>query len=161
MGNQSTVKQGDQADVVALPPLIYLVPFVLGILLHLLRAMPIATNFNVGLVVGWPLIVLAIVLMIWALQTFKKAGEDKNVSTATHSIVTSGPFAFTRNPMYLAMVILYVGFAIIINSLWPFFFLPIVLIVMHYGVILREEKYLENKFGEKYTDYKKRVRRWI
>jgi len=161
MGSENTTEREDRANVIALPPLIYLVPFVLGVLLHFWRAVPIATNFNVGLVVGWPLIVLAIVLMVWALQTFKKTGEDKNVRTATHSIVTSGPFALTRNPMYLAMVILYFGLAIIINTLWPFLFLPIVLIVMYYGVILREEKYLENKFGEEYIDYKKRIRRWI
>jgi len=147
--------------VVAFPPLIYLVPFVLGVLLHFWRAAPITSNSIAGHIVGWPLVVLSIVLMIFAIQTFKKAGEDKNVRTATHSIVTSGPFAFTRNPMYLAMLILYVGLAIIINTLWPLFFLPIVLIVMHYGVIFREEEYLENKFGEEYIDYKKRVRRWI
>jgi len=161
MGIQSKVKQEDRANVVGFPPLIYLLAFVLGILLHFLRGVQIATNFNIVLLVGAPLIILAIVLMIWALQTFKKAGEDKDVRTATHSIVTSGPFAFTRNPMYLAMIILYVGFAIIINTLWPFLFLPIVIIIMYYGVILREEKYLEKKFGDKYIEYKKRVRRWI
>jgi len=161
MENRRTVKQEDRANVIAFPPLIYLAPFVLGVLLHFQRAVPIATNFNVGLVVGWPLIALAIVLMIWAPQTFKKAGEDKSVRTGTHSIVASGPFAFTRNSMYLAMIILYVGLAFFINTLWPFFFLPIVLIVMHYGVILREEEYLENKFREEYLQYKRKVRRWI
>ncbi|KKS25833.1 MAG: hypothetical protein UU84_C0036G0009 [Candidatus Yanofskybacteria bacterium GW2011_GWC2_41_9] len=75
--------------------------------------------------------------------------------------MTSGPFQFTRNPMYLSLTSIYIGLSLIINTYWLLLFLPFVLIILHYGVILREEKYLEKKFKEEYVSYKSQVRRWF
>jgi protein-S-isoprenylcysteine O-methyltransferase Ste14 len=72
-----------------------------------------------------------------------------------------GPFRFSRNPQYLSVNIIYTGIAISFNALWPIVFLPVVLVIMREGVIKREERYLERKFGEEYLSYKARVRRWI
>ena len=77
------------------------------------------------------------------------------------AIIQSGPFRISRNPVYLADTLCYVGVAILLNTAWPLLFLPVVLLVMHRGVILREERYLEQKFGDEYNSYKMRVRRWL
>ena len=90
-----------------------------------------------------------------------RAGESPNVYKPTGAIVPTGPYAFTRNPMYLSMTVLYSGIAFIFNATWPIIFLPAVLFVIHYGVINREERYLERKFGEEYISYRAKVRRWI
>ena len=71
------------------------------------------------------------------------------------------PYRFSRNPIYVALTGLYLGIAVMLNSLWLIVLLAPLLIVMRLGVIQREEAYLEAKFGAEYTDYKTRVRRWI
>jgi protein-S-isoprenylcysteine O-methyltransferase Ste14 len=63
--------------------------------------------------------------------------------------------------MYVGVTLLYVGLAIWVNTVWPVFFLPVILIVMHYGVVVREEAYLERIFGDEYRQYVRRVRRWL
>jgi protein-S-isoprenylcysteine O-methyltransferase Ste14 len=77
------------------------------------------------------------------------------------SIVTSGPYRFTRNPIYVGFTLMYLGLSIFANALWPVLLLPGVITMMRRGVIEREEAYLERKFGEEYLSYKERVRRWI
>jgi protein-S-isoprenylcysteine O-methyltransferase Ste14 len=72
-----------------------------------------------------------------------------------------GPFRYTRNPAYLSMTMMYAGIAALRNALWAIVVLPVALLVIERGVIEREERYLEGKFGEEYLSYKARVRRWI
>jgi protein-S-isoprenylcysteine O-methyltransferase Ste14 len=76
-------------------------------------------------------------------------------------LTTEGPFRYTRNPGYLSMAMIYVGIAVLRNSLWAILFLPVVLVVIQREVIGREELYLERAFGEEYLRYKAQVRRWI
>jgi protein-S-isoprenylcysteine O-methyltransferase Ste14 len=76
-------------------------------------------------------------------------------------IATEGPFRYTRNPGYLAMAMIYTGIASLANALWAVLLLPVALLVIQRGVIEREERYLEGKFGEEYLSYKEQVRRWI
>lgn len=80
---------------------------------------------------------------------------------ATTALVTSGPFRITRNPLYLAMGLLLAGVAFAVNSLAMFLVIGPWVVVMRYGVIAREERYLEGKFGEDYRAYCRRVRRWL
>ena len=77
------------------------------------------------------------------------------------AIVVEGPYRYTRNPLYLALTLFYLALASIVNSVWPLLLLPLVLLVIQRGVIAREERYLEQKFGEQYLRYKSRVRRWL
>ena len=150
----------DNAGVIALPPLIYAVPLTMGLILHI--AFPI--RFLPGvlpLILGWPLIAIALFVILWANQVMIRAGTNVNPYEPTVTIVTEGPYRFTRNPMYLSMTLLYGGISILINALWALLLLPAVLLVMHRGVIEREERYLEQKFGKEYVQYKARVRRWI
>ena len=75
--------------------------------------------------------------------------------------MVDGPFRFSRNPLYLSLTGLYLGLAMLINTAWPPLLLPVLLAFLHWGVIRREERYLEVKFGSTYLNYKARVRRWL
>jgi protein-S-isoprenylcysteine O-methyltransferase Ste14 len=79
----------------------------------------------------------------------------------TDAIVVGGPFRFSRNPIYSSMILLHVGAGIWTTSLWFFVLAAISAALLTWGVILREERYLERKFGDGYLSYKSRVRRWI
>jgi protein-S-isoprenylcysteine O-methyltransferase Ste14 len=91
----------------------------------------------------------------------RRAGTNVNPTEPTTILVVEGPFKFTRNPLYLSLTLFYAGVAILMNALWAMLMLPAVLFLVNRGVIEREERYLERKFGEQYTQYKERVRRWI
>ena len=152
----------DHANVAVLPPLPYLLTVMAGILVHLLwEPFRLFPEPWIGHAVGWPVAVAAALLVAWAQRTMSGAGESSNVYKATGAIVSNGPYAFTRNPMYLSMTLLYVGIAFIVNTLWPVILLPALLMVIQYGVIQREERYLEGKFGDEYARYRAKVRRWL
>ena len=91
----------------------------------------------------------------------RRVGTTANPKKASQVLATGGPFQFSRNPIYLAMTGLYVGLALLINSYWPLTLLVPLLALMEWGVIRREEHYLAEKFGEPYTCYKTKVRRWF
>jgi len=117
-------------------------------------------NYGILLVTGLVLIGMGIVLVIWAVSILKKDNVDprfKRVDT----IVDKGPFAYSRNPMYLAFTTIYIGAAFLFHTYWPLVLLPVLIGVLHFGVIRREEIYLEELFGDKYRDYCHRVRRWL
>jgi protein-S-isoprenylcysteine O-methyltransferase Ste14 len=91
----------------------------------------------------------------------RRAGTPASPYKPVSHMVTEGPFHYTRNPGYLAMTMIYTGIASLANALWAILLLPVVLIGIQRGVIEREERYLEHKFGEEYLCYKAQVRRWI
>lgn len=148
----------DHAKVIVLPPLPYVLTVVLGILFQLfLEPLRLFPETWIGHALGWPMVVAAMLLIIWARQTMSRAGESPNVYKPTGAIVSTGTYAFTRNPMYLSMTLLYVGIAVIVNTAWPLLLLPAVLMLIQYGVIKREERYLQDKFGPEYQRYRTRV----
>jgi protein-S-isoprenylcysteine O-methyltransferase Ste14 len=113
---------------------------------------------------GWlGTIVLALVLALvaWAISTMTRAGSNVPTRLPTTTIVETGRYRFTRNPIYLGMVLGLIGLAIAFNRLWLLVTLVPSALVIRYGVIAREEAYLERKFGEVYLAYKSRVRRWL
>ena len=79
----------------------------------------------------------------------------------TTALAVGGPYRFTRNPMYLGLVFITAGLALLANALWPLILLPVVIVILRRAVIDREERYLTAKFGEEYLQYKARVRRWL
>jgi protein-S-isoprenylcysteine O-methyltransferase Ste14 len=150
----------DKAGVIAPPPMIYLGSLVFGLLLN--RRFPvtflprkIARNF------GWPLLGGGVLLMGWFEWAMRRAGTPTNPYKPVSHVVTQGPFRYTRNPGYLAMATIYMGVTSLANALWAILLLPVALIVVQRGVIEREERYLERKFGEEYLRYKAQVRRWL
>jgi protein-S-isoprenylcysteine O-methyltransferase Ste14 len=150
----------DTAGVVTLPPLIYTGFLSLGLLLHALFPVRFLPPKWAKLI-GGALIGSSLMVGQAAFRTMQRAGTNPDPNEPTTAIVTEGPFKYTRNPIYVAFTLLYVGIAALANSLWTLLLLPGVLAIMQRGVIEREERYLERKFGDEYTRYKARVRRWL
>ncbi len=153
-------EEQDKAGVVAPPPLIYLGALVFGLLLG--RRFPI--DFlprRVARGFGWPLLGGGVLLLGWFERAMRQADTPASPYKPVSHIATEGPFRYTRNPGYLSMAMIYAGIATIANALWSILLLPVALLVIQRGVIEREERYLERKFGEEYLRYKEQVRRWI
>ncbi len=142
------------------PPLIYVGGFVIGYLLD--RAVPLTlTSWPLGEPLGWALVAVGVALMGSAVMTFRRAGTSLNPAKPTTRVVVHGPYRFTRNPMYVGWVIVYLGCVLLTNTVWPLVSLPVVLVLISRAVIAKEERYLEAKFGDAYRAYKARVRRWL
>jgi protein-S-isoprenylcysteine O-methyltransferase Ste14 len=97
----------------------------------------------------------------WAVATMRRAGTRFETHQPTTRIVRAGPYRFTRNPIYVGMFLILIGLAIGFDSLWLLVALAAFYLVIRYGVVAREEAYLERKFADAYLDYKARVRRWV
>jgi protein-S-isoprenylcysteine O-methyltransferase Ste14 len=147
----------DKPGVVAPPPLIYLGAILVGALLERVWRWAIPNAPAVGAL----LIVVGAVLSIVAVLEFKRAGTPPEPHKATTAIVTSGPYRVSRNPIYLSFTLVQLGIAIWAGSGWILVLLLPVLVLMNYGVIAREERYLDRKFGDEYFNYRRRVRRWM
>jgi protein-S-isoprenylcysteine O-methyltransferase Ste14 len=106
-------------------------------------------------------IALALALFAWAIVTVTRAGSNVPTSLPTTTIVESGPYRFTRNPIYLGMFLGLIGLAIAFDDLWLLVMLVPFALGIRYGVVAREEAYLERKFGDVYRGYRSRVRRWL
>jgi protein-S-isoprenylcysteine O-methyltransferase Ste14 len=111
--------------------------------------------------IEWPLFVIAPCLAIWAVVTFRRHNTVVDPRGKVATIVSSGPFRYTRNPMYVALMLLYIAGALAIGNGWVAILLLPVFLALHYGVIIREERYLKAAFGGQYEEYQGRVRRWI
>jgi protein-S-isoprenylcysteine O-methyltransferase Ste14 len=150
----------DNPGVIAFPPFIWLVNAVISVLVHLFIRLPIM-SYRFCLVCGIVFIILAPTLALSALVTMKAAGTNVDPAKPALAIVREGPFRFTRNPMYLALCLLQVALGFFLNDWITLLFVAPLGLIFHYGVILREERYLTAKFGEPYLQYKREVRRWI
>ena len=150
----------DKAGVVAPPPVVYLGALVFGLVLN--RRFPIAfLPRRIARNLGWLLLSGGVLLIGWFEWAMRHAGTPANPYKPVSHMVTEGPFRYTRNPAYLSMTMIYTGIAGLANALWAILILPVALLVIQRGVIEREERYLERKFGEEYLRYKAQVRRWI
>ena len=150
----------DRPGVIAPPPLIYLVFILIGVGLELVWPTALAPIWA-RWPVGGSLIVIGIIIVVTVFRRFRQAGTNIEPYKPTTAIVTDGLFRFSRNPVYVAGAAAHFGIAIAADSLWILELLLPALLVIRYGVIAREERYLEAKFGEEYLAYKARVRRWF
>jgi protein-S-isoprenylcysteine O-methyltransferase Ste14 len=110
---------------------------------------------------GGTLVAVAIALFFYAFMEFRAAATPVPARKPTTVIVRTGPYRFSRNPIYLAFSLFQLGIAIWVNSLWLLATLVGSVALMHYVVMPREERYLERRFGLRYLDYKSSVRRWL
>lgn len=151
---------GDHPAVIAPAPMLYGGAFLVGALLHGLFPRPVLP-LDIAPWTAVSLLAFGVILAVWSRRTFESAGTNVNPSLPSTTLVVTGPFGFSRNPMYVARTFLYVGLGLMVNALWVVAVLVPLLLVMHYGVVKPEERYLEAKFGEAYRQYRSRVRRWL
>ena len=151
----------DNPGVIAFPPLIWLIGAITSVLIHFFVVGIPIMNYNVSLVCGIVFLIVAPMLALSALIVMKQAGTNVNPAKPALTIVRGGPFRFTRNPMYLALCLLQSALGFFLNDWITLLFVAPLALILHYGVILREERYLTAKFGEPYLDLKRDVRRWI
>ncbi|MGE0553039.1 MAG: isoprenylcysteine carboxylmethyltransferase family protein [Gemmatimonadales bacterium] len=116
---------------------------------------------GVAVPVGLGLLGLGVAVAVAAVRRLHAARTTLQPWESTTTLVTSGPFRYTRNPIYLSYTLLYLGVTFCANSVWPLLLLPLVLGLVILVVIGREERYLEARFGDAYQDYRRRVRRWL
>lgn len=163
MRGSSQYTTPDNPGLIAPPPLIYASSLLVGLLLNLLLPVKLLSKRrrSVSLIAGAVGAGLGVMLARAAFQRMQSAKTNVNPTQPTTTIVMEGPYRLTRNPIYVALTLLYAGIALLFNSFWAMLLLPFVLIIMNLGVIEREERYLEGKFGMQYLNYKRSVRRWL
>lgn len=148
-------------EVIAPPPVLYLGTLGAGLFLGAIQPLPMfsAPVFLRGL--GVVLLVVGGVVIRWAFATMQRTQADINRGDGPAALVVGGPFRFSRNPVYVGMTALYLGGAFLANSVWMLFLLAPLLVIMHWGVIVREERFLEKQFGDAYLLYKNVTPRWL
>jgi protein-S-isoprenylcysteine O-methyltransferase Ste14 len=154
----------DAAAVRIFPPAVPLLAILMGLGLN--RVWEIHLGFEVPAPerywIGWGIVVGAFLgLGLWSVLLFRIGGQSENPWKPTLHIVERGPFRFSRNPMYLQMVLVSIGVAIALVNWWILALTPLGAWVLQRFAILPEEAYLERKFGTSYLEYKRRVRRWL
>lgn len=153
----------DAAAVRFPPPLIPLATILLGGLLD--RVWPIDPGFALSAPIRYGLgglvVTFALTLASWAIAHFRRNGQNEKPWTPTTAIVGAGPYRFTRNPMYVGMVLLCIGAAVLLSNWWILALTPVCALTLQWFAIRPEEAYLESKFGAGYRAYKRRVRRWL
>ena len=144
------------------PPLLFVGGFLAGWLMH--RWSPILLPGGRAVTssaVGWLLVLLGLGVMLWALATFRRHQTPVIPNRPAIRLVAAGPYARSRNPMYLGLSIAYVGLALLTGILWAVVLLPLILTILVLLVVRREERYLADAFGMEYAAYRSRVRRWM
>ena len=155
-------KKSKAAQVWFFPP--YLV--FLGLIISFLLEFLVYRNqiFDKSIIfrfLGIILTIAAIILFVKSVRIFNLRKEKIHPRSISTQIIKDGPFQFSRNPIYLAMFVLLIGVGLTLNSFWFLYSGLVVAIMIHYGVIIPEENYLEKEFGKDYLEYKKTVRRWL
>ena len=161
--SESPEPAADTPKLPILPPYLYFIPFLAGVLLHHTvggdriptSALPVARPL------GWFLVALGVAINVSAWIAFLRARTPVLPTRPTTAIVTSGPYKFTRNPLYLSLAIVYLGMPLLLGYAWPYIFFPLVPFLVARLVISREESYLVRKFGVEYARYRDSVRRWL
>ena len=152
----------DVPGVLILPRFLYLGFLVAGAGLQVLwPAALVSTSFPLRVGLGVAVGLLGALIALSGRLQLRRAGTEPPPNRPATALVVDGPYRYTRNPLYLGMTLLYAGIALGANSAWILGLLVPLLIVLHYGVIFREEAYLERKFGDAYRAYKATVRRWL
>ena len=155
-----TSVSADKPGVAAPPPLVYLGAILIGAALERVWRWTLPSP-QWAPVLGVLLILIAIAIAVWAVREFARARTSPKPHKPTTAIVVSGPFAFTRNPIYISFTLVQVGVALLARSGWILVLTIPAILFIRVGVIAREERYLERTFGEEYLRSRRAVRRWV
>lgn len=151
----------DHPGVVIFPPLLFASCLIAGLGLHWLWPLGTGIPWVPRAVVAGLALMAAAAFGLGGERALHGAGTNVRPDLPTTAIVTGGIYRYTRNPLYLALLSVYAAVALLANSLWPFALWSVLLPVLVTGIVAREERYLEAKFGEPYLAYTARVRRWL
>lgn len=142
------------------PPVFFLVAIIIMVLLN--KYLPIGRwLYYPWRYLGIVLIVAGFILGAGSALFFRKLGTNPRPGARATQVVTSGPFRFTRNPMYIALTTMLIGVAILLGSFSPLAVIPVFFLLVRNLFVLKEEKLMEQWFGESYLEYKKRTPRWL
>jgi protein-S-isoprenylcysteine O-methyltransferase Ste14 len=166
MGTEPAGHQVDDtgnAGVIARPPLLFLTALLLGFVSDRLLPLrfPVPGIDLVHWMIAGSLILIGLALFAAGIRNFSRAGTPVPTNEPTRALATTGVHGWTRNPIYLGMFLVYGGIGIALRSPSILILTLPLAIAIRYGVVAREEAYLERRFGDTYRDYKARVRRWV
>lgn len=142
------------------PPLYFLAGLIIMIVLHSFAPIGHWLHYP-WRYIGIILLAAGVFLSVGSGMLFRRLGTNPQPGTRANLIVTKGPFRYTRNPMYLGLIITLVGTSILLGTISPLFVIPIVFLILHTQFVLREEKWMEEWFGQPYVDYKNKTPRWL
>ena len=153
----------DNPGVFIPPPLFYVIVFAISFFLQGYFTIKRAFFFHSrpANIAGLIIIIIGLIFAVPAIRQFFKSKTSIVPIKPASSLQTSGIYSVSRNPMYLGLMFQYLGMAFIFGNWWTLFLIPVLIGLVYYFVIRREESYLSRAFGDSYSDYRKRVRRWI
>lgn len=150
----------DTPNVFVRPPILYAATFGGVALLQLAWPLPMV-NSNIRFLIAGLLAAVAIAIIVQGRRALAKAGTNVNPALPTTALVTSGPYGISRNPLYVGLTLIFLAMTLCENSWWGVIVLPALVVALHHGIVLREERYLEGKFGDAYRQYRLKVRRYV
>lgn len=153
--------QEDRPDVAIHPPTLFFAALIIGFIFRSFAGGRLPLPDLVAEGVGGIILIAALMLIVSAVSAFAEAGETLRPATPSNALLTDGAYKFTRNPMYLAMVMIGAGFGVATENLWIILASFIAGALINFLVIPHEEAYLERKFGGEYREFKEQVRRWL
>ncbi len=142
------------------PPFLYLIAFFIGLGLNYLRPLSLLPR-PWGLAIGIILVAASLPIMPPVLKRYKKAGTPFDVRKPTTALISDGPYQYSRNPTYLSLTFLYLGVGLLFNNGWIILLAVPLIFLMNFWIIRREERHLEEVFGQEYLQHKSKVRRWF
>ena len=151
----------DHADVRILPPLLFLGSILLGVLLQLVIEVSFTTPSGWRVALGLVLVALGVGTIAWVISGMRRTHQDPDPRKPTPELIVSGPFRFSRNPIYTGMALIQAGVGLELGNLWILLLLAPTLWILRRDVIEKEEAYLTRKFGDAYVAYTSSVRRWL
>lgn len=160
MTEASVTRSRDHAGVWIPPPFLYVAVFLVGVLLENRLPLSLLPDIGAGLG-GSVLIVAGAGLSFWSAALLRSRRTSVIPIRPTTALVVDGPYRLSRNPMYLGLVGVFVGVALVMQVLWAILLVPILVWLVTVAVTRKEEVYLEQKFGAEYLDYRAAVRRWL
>lgn len=147
------------AGVIARPPLLFLAALLIGFVLDRLLRLPFPVAG--AWIIGGLLILIGFVFFAAGIRNFTRAETPVPTNEPTRVLVTTGIHGWTRNPIYLGMFLIYGGIGVAAQNIWILVLTLPLAILIRYGVVAREEAYLERRFGDAYRGYRQTVRRWL
>ena len=154
-------RPGDVPDILVLPPVLVAGTLLIGIIIHHALWTVQLLLVVVARALGIMVFVSAGVLAHFAQLAMKRVGTNVLPTQPTLALATDGPYRFSRNPLYIAAIGVYLGITLWVNGLAPLLLMVPMIWLLHWGIVLREERYLEARFGDAYRSYQLAVRRWI